>query len=153
MENYRKLKRAIIKEELVALTGDFIKAIILNQFLYWCERVKDFDDFIKEEEQRIQKKIDIQPTKGWIYKTAEELSEETMLGLAPNTIRRHIKKLVDMGFLDERQNPALQWDRTKQYRVNLIKIEQELQKLGYTLQEYRKIAFSKMENRNSKMEN
>jgi len=37
------LKRIVIKEELVVLTGDYRKAILLNQFLYWSERVKDFD--------------------------------------------------------------------------------------------------------------
>jgi hypothetical protein len=47
----RKLKRVVIKEELVALTGDIIEAIILNQFLYWSERVEDFDKFIMEEKE------------------------------------------------------------------------------------------------------
>jgi len=47
-----RLKRVVIKEELVALTGDYIKAILLNQFLYWSERVEDFDLFILEEQQR-----------------------------------------------------------------------------------------------------
>jgi hypothetical protein len=44
-----KLKRAVIKEEYVALTGSVDKALILNQFVYWSERVRDFDLFVKEE--------------------------------------------------------------------------------------------------------
>lgn len=36
----RKLKRVVIKEELVILTGDHIAALALNQFLYWFERQK-----------------------------------------------------------------------------------------------------------------
>jgi len=49
METTRKLKRIIIKEELVELTGSYIDAVLLNQLLYWSERVKDFDEFIKQE--------------------------------------------------------------------------------------------------------
>ena len=51
----QKLKRVVIKEELVVLTGDIFKAVILNQFLYWSERVKDFDKFISEEKVRAER--------------------------------------------------------------------------------------------------
>lgn len=158
----RKLKRIVIKEELVALTGDFRKAVILNQFLYWSERVKDFDKFIEEERKRAEKEgqeITIEPQNGWIYKTAEELSEETMLGLSPQTIRRLVKDLVKNGWVDERTNPKYKWDRTKQYRPNLVKIQNDLMKLGYSLEGYEILsnphsdAFSKMENGKTKMEN
>lgn len=134
-----KLKRVIIKEELVALTGDFIKAVLLNQFIYWSERVRDFDKFIAEEKKRMKtegEQINIKKQNGWIYKTSEELSEETMLGLSPQTIRRHLKELIDNNWLDERENPNYKWDRTKQYRVNISKIQKDLQKLGYSLEGY-----------------
>ena len=42
----KKLKRAVIKEELVELTGDFRPALILNQFIYWIERMYDADKYI-----------------------------------------------------------------------------------------------------------
>jgi len=61
----------------------YTKAILLNQFIYWSERVNDFDLFLDEEKQRAEdegKGLDIQKRRGWIYKSAEELSEETMLG-------------------------------------------------------------------------
>ncbi|MCK8825365.1 hypothetical protein [Fuchsiella alkaliacetigena] len=135
-----RLKRAVIKEELVVLTGDFKKAIILNQFLYWSQRVKDFDQFIKEEKERISKKgerLVLKPRKGWIYKSAKDLSQETMLNLTPNTIRSHTQTLIEKGWLDQRQNPDNSWDNTYQYRVNLIKIQRDLLALGYTLEGYR----------------
>ncbi|NLB88004.1 MAG: hypothetical protein GX790_02065 [Syntrophomonadaceae bacterium] len=60
----RKLKRLVIKEELVELccmalekikeSGQNISidpiaaAIVLQQMLYWGERVRDFDEFIIE---------------------------------------------------------------------------------------------------------
>lgn len=149
-----KLKRVVIKEEFVALTGDFIKAVLLNQFIYWSERVKDFDQFITEELARagqVEEKINMQLTNGWIYKKAEQLSEETMLGMAPNSILRHIKVLVERGWLDERHNPDQKWDRVKQYRVNLLLIASDLMEKGYALEGY-KIPFSILENAISKMD-
>ena len=36
--------------------------------------------------------------------------------------------------MSERTNPKFKWDRTKQYRVNLMKIQEELNKIGYSLE-------------------
>lgn len=135
-----KLKRAIIKEEFVTITKDFMLAVILNQFVYWSDRVNDFDKMI-EEERKIASKEGIelnQPLKhGWIYKKAEELIEETMLGISQTSMRNKIKLLVKMGFLAERDNPNYKWDHTKQYRVNFQKLKDELSKHGYSLQGYK----------------
>ena len=51
----KKLKRAVIKEELVELTGDFRPALILNQFIYGIERMYDTDKYILEEKERALK--------------------------------------------------------------------------------------------------
>lgn len=130
------LKRAVIKEELVALTDDFKKAVILNQFIYWSERVRDFDKFIEEENNRKNKDEEIEKRNGWIFKTAEEMSEEVMLNFSPSTIRSHIKELIANGWLDERDNPKYKFDHTKQYRVNINKIREDLDMLGYSLEGY-----------------
>ncbi len=143
------LKRIVIKEELVVLTGDYRKAIILNQFLYWTERVKDFDKFIIEEKLRFEKdgeKSNYQLQKGWIYKTSEELSEETMLGLSKSNIRLHIKSLIERGWIDERVNPNFKWDKTMQYRVNMLKLQEDLYKLGYALEGYPLFFYERIEN-------
>ena len=136
----KKLKRVVIKEELVALTGDIIEAIILNQFLYWSERVEDFDKFIMEEKERAQANginLNFPLTNGWIYKKISELKEETMLTDSEKTIRRKVQNLVEKGFLQERQNPMYKWDKTLQYRVNLTYIAKKLHEIGYTLDGYK----------------
>ncbi|WP_074591930.1 hypothetical protein [Thermoanaerobacter thermohydrosulfuricus] len=136
----RKLKRVVIKEELVALTGDIIEAIILNQFLYWSERVEDFDRFIIEEKERAQANginLNFPLTNGWIYKKISELKDETMLTDSEKTIRRKVQNLVEKGFLQERQNPMYKWDKTLQYRVNLTYIAKKLHEIGYTLDGYK----------------
>lgn len=135
------LKRVVIKEEFVKLTGDFKKAVILNQLIYWSQRVSDFDRFIKEENKRINNNdIDTKPTPlqhGWIYKKAQDLSDETMLGLSKQTIGRILDDLCENRWIEKRRNPKYKWDKTYQYRVNLTKIAIDLNKLGYTLQDYK----------------
>ena len=133
----KPLKRVVIKEELVALTGDYRPALILNQFIYWIERMYDADKYIKQEKERALKEdltVDINETCGWIYKTAEELSEELMIGMSKSTIGRYIKQLVEAGYISQRTNPKYKWDKTLQYRVNLYKVQLDLAKLGYALE-------------------
>lgn len=145
----QKPRLVLIREELVALTGDHTKAVLLNQFIYWSARVRDFHEFIAEEKLHARKPDAVaELTHGWIFKTAKELSIETMLCLAHNTIARHVKVLIKNGWLSERNNPVYKWDRTKQYRVNLLKIHEDLKKLGYSLNYKINIdAFAKIENR------
>ena len=91
-----KLKRIVIKEELYAITKDTIESIILGQFIYWEERVNDYDLFIKEEEKRCLDNdipFNANMSNGWIYKKASELIEECMLNVSENTIRRYISNL------------------------------------------------------------
>ena len=136
----KKLKRVVIKEELVELTGDYRPAIILNQMLYWSERMFDTDNYIREEKTRAlnnDTEINIMESKGWIYKTAEDLNEELMIGMSVPTIRKYIKQLVEQGYLIQRKNPKYKWDKTLQYRVDLYKIQLDLGKLGYALEGYR----------------
>ncbi len=139
MNEVRKLKRSVIKEEYVAITGDFVEAVILNQFMYWAERVKDFDEYIEQENRRAEQNgFETQElTGGWIYKTSEELSNETMLGLTPASMRKRIVSLEEKGFISERNNPKYKWDKTKQYRVNLLEIVKALAEKGYQLDGYR----------------
>lgn len=134
-----KLRRAVIKEELVKLTKDAIKALILNQFLYWTERVKDIDRYIEEEIERAKETgetVKINKTNGWIYKSSEELAEELMNIQSPRTIRRKLSELVEQGYIEQRQNPNNSWDKTPQYRVNLQKVINDLEALGYALEGY-----------------
>lgn len=135
----RKLKRAILKEELVALTGDYRQAIILNQLIYWTERVDDHDRFVQEEMQRAQmhgEEIQIELRHGWIYKKAEDLAEETMLGLSKSNMGTHIGRLVDKGWLHQRRNPKWKLDKTYQYRVDIVKVQRDLMEKGYSLEGY-----------------
>jgi DNA-binding MarR family transcriptional regulator len=148
-----KLKRIILKEEYLAITNNTTRALILGQMIYWSERVRDFDKFVNEEIERAKdegKKIDMPLSKGWIYKGYDKFKSDMMLSDSIKTISRHILKLVEAGFLDRRRNPDYRYDRKYQYRVNLLKIREALNKCGYELQGY-KFDFSKIDNNNHKV--
>ncbi|PEL95291.1 helix-turn-helix domain-containing protein [Bacillus cereus] len=144
-----KLKRAVIKEELVVLTGDFKKAVLLNQLIYWSERVNDYDKFIEEEKKRARMAMNteekqraeilkqIELLHGWIYKSAEDMSIETMLGMSKSSIGRHLESLLENGWLERRNNPNWKGDNTYQYRVDILKIQKDLFRLGYFLEGYK----------------
>ena len=42
-----------------------------------------------------------------------------------------------MGYISKRNNPKYKWDRTLQYRVNLVNIAKDLKKNGYPLSDYK----------------
>ncbi|MHB1681928.1 MAG: DnaD domain protein [Bacilli bacterium] len=152
----RRFGRVVVKEELVLLTGDLFKAIILNQFIYWSQRVRDFDRFLGEENARMKQggqSANVSLMNGWIYKSAEELNQETFLGVSPQTIGRHVQTLIDRGYLLWRHNPDHGWDRTKQYRVDYVVVQKDLLKLGCALDGFALMesAYSKMEDASSTM--
>lgn len=165
----KREKIAVLREGLLALTGNVNAAIILNQFIYWAECKAEADKMYAKELAAFEREggeTDFKPSYGWIYKSSAELSEETMLGLSPSNIRKFIKQLIEKGFIVERRNPQFKWDRTLQYNVNLKFIQVELRKLGYALAGYTldeseqknesndlEIPFSKIENQNSDLEN
>lgn len=134
-----KIKKAVIREDLLSITKDYRKAILLNQFIYWSERVSDADKFIEKENEIAKNNGEVERELfyGWIYKTAEELADEVMLGLSASQIRRYINDLVDLGYLLKRNNPKYKWDRTLQYRVNLVNIAKDLKKNGFPLSDYK----------------
>ena len=132
----RPLKRAMIKEELVALTGDAIDALLLNYFLFCQSRSRTIEQYLVEERQRmleLGEEMNVPRSNGWFYKRATEVSQETMLGLSDSNIRRRITRLVKRGWIAERRNSHHKWDRTLQYRANLTLIESELREIGYHL--------------------
>ena len=87
-----KKRIAVVRNELVDLTGDHISAMILNQLLYWTQRVKD-TDLMREEDLYFKADHNTHFRHGWIYKTAEELNEEIMIKSHKATVLRYLKSL------------------------------------------------------------
>ena len=137
-------KVAIIRKEFVALTGDSDIAVVLNQLLYWSQRVKDYDLLLEEEksipyqtlheeEEQIEEGLGSRSFAqyGWFYKSTPELIEETLLCVSRVTMRRYLNVLLERGWIQERGNSQYKWDRTTHYRVNLYQLDKDLKAIGY----------------------
>lgn len=131
-------RTAVIREGLYSLTTDSTEALILNQFIYWSERISDKKQYLIEENKRkhVKNMSNSELTHGFIYKSATELKGEIMSEKSVNTISRKLSSLVKKGFLTRRKNPKNAYDRTYQYRVNQILISKELEKLGFNPLDY-----------------
>lgn len=94
------LKRLYIKEEFVALTGDYRGAVLLN-YLEGCYE------------------------NGWVQKSHEELGEESMI-LSSNTAREPMDRLVDAGWVLKKNLSQYRFNPTK-VAEDLREIGYELQ--------------------------
>jgi hypothetical protein len=140
------LKRVVIKEELVALTGDITKSIVLNQLIYWSERVRDVSAYKKQENARrlammgyefdFDKALLTDLQYGWIYKSAQEMADEIMMSGSRVMVSRIFKEFEKNGWVISRRNPKNKMDKTKQYRVDIVQIQKDLYELGYNLEGY-----------------
>lgn len=102
-----------VKRELVKITGDFIAGIILNEVIEIGQKFRK--EFI-DNNWHCSEYFEI---------NFEKISEENMLGLSKISIRRCIKKLIDLGFVSV--------DRTEKrhkYKVEFEVINYELEKIG-----------------------
>jgi hypothetical protein len=131
----RPLMKSVIREDLVALTNNYRAAVVLNQLIYWTKRVYDFDKFLQEEYNR-NPECNVAFRYGWIIKTAQELSDETMLGLSRQTLRTILKTLIELELIEESYLDDNKWDKTTKYRLNLVNLQESLFALGYPLNDF-----------------
>ncbi|MBO1087129.1 MarR family transcriptional regulator [Enterococcus mundtii] len=161
------LKVSVLREELVMLTKDSNKAIVLNQFIYWSERTKSASNFVKEEMTRLKQYTEngdesvlaylaADLKQGWIYKSATDLIEDTMLTISKATMTRIINDLLEKKWILKRKNPRYKGDNTPQYRVNLLQLQIDLYSIGYSLNGYRLISnfvdFAKIQDLKKKLQ-
>lgn len=108
---YRPIKRAYIREELVAITGSYERAVILDQLLTWNYETQDFNAF-----------------------DAAELSDMTMLGLSVPDMEKHLEVLVNMGLV---KSNVTNWRAAGLYQVDFPQLTRTLAVSGYALEGYR----------------
>jgi hypothetical protein len=135
----RKLKRAVIKEELVALTGQWQEAVILQQLLHWTQTINQSDELIRQQiaafkQMGMEKEADEISSlirDGWFYKSAEELADELMC-MKKTQVNNYLNRLEEKKFF--KSVPFSPTKRTRYIKVNVRYIRDELAKLGYTLE-------------------
>ncbi|WP_374724114.1 hypothetical protein [Calidifontibacillus erzurumensis] len=142
-----KLRRAVIREELLALTRDWGKAIILDKILFWTGLVYEME---RSDRERIEEMKKIDPEKaaefesklrdGWFYKTVEEFEEEIFGVQSSKTINRKLNELILENYVLADKSGArnkTKYDRKIWYRANIELIQRDLLRLGYPLEGYK----------------
>ncbi|MFI8658031.1 hypothetical protein [Priestia megaterium] len=145
----KKLQRAVIKEELYKLTGDAVKSLILNQFIFWTEIAYKMDEKTKEEINAFEKqgaadkaeKLKKDLRNGWFFKSAREMAEEIIISKRA-TVDRKMAELAELPFISVKTPEEMGKEkrelanRSNWYIVDLKMLQLELIKLGYNLDGY-----------------
>lgn len=151
-----ELQRVVIKEELMALIqtyygnkqGIHMRAAYLNNLIFWQGIQLKSDLKEKSKIQRaIQNKVSekkIQKMKeslrnGWFYKTSEDHQIELMGFCSASSITRMNKEFQEQGWAEIGKNPdpKKKWDKSTWYKLDLVKINEDLNKLGFHLEGFK----------------
>jgi hypothetical protein len=138
IEHSSRQSLVLIREDYVQLAERLgspdhaCTAAILNVFEHWTN-VKIGASQQGEIENRIAEKEGL-PSKGydlWIYKSQPDLQAELMGIWGVNKVGVCLNWLVEQTLLLSRSNPLYKWDRTKQYLLNVDKINELLQQVSF----------------------
>lgn len=134
-EVYKHPRVILLREEWIKLTGDPIRACVLEKMVYWGRNVQDFDLYLQEETTSSLKSESL-PQHGWFYKPNEDLIEGCLFRVTVATFRRYLYFLMDRGWIQRKIIHFSKWHRTSHYRVNLRKLSSDLQKQGYSFPDF-----------------
>jgi hypothetical protein len=120
------------------LTQDVTQALVLGQMLYWTKTLDTVNNWIFEENKRLAES-DLPQHEynyGWIYKSAREMREDLMCAFSEDAIQRAFSTLVTKGVFMTRSNPRVRYDRTLQYRIDLVFLRRLLKDRGYEMTDF-----------------
>jgi len=132
------MKKAVLREDMMALTQDVTQALVLGQMLYWTKTLDKVNDWLFEENKRLAE-VELPQHEynyGWIYKSAREMREDLMNSFSEDAIQRAFSALVTKGVLMKRNNPIVRYDRKLQYRVDIVFLRRLLKDRGYEMTDF-----------------
>ncbi len=130
------MEQVVIKKDLIRITSDFTLGVILNEMIEIAQKFrKEFIDNNWHCPEFFELNI-------------EKISEDNMLNLSKSSIRRYIKKLTNLGFINVDTT-----EKKHRYKVNFEEINIALKKIGGELIEKVKPVYKKAKKENKKTEN
>jgi hypothetical protein len=135
---FTRMKKAVLREDMMALTQDVTQALVLGQMLYWTKTLDKVNDWLFEENKRLAE-VELPQHEynyGWIYKSAREMREDLMNAFSEDAIQRAFSSLVTKGILMKRKNPIVRYDRKLQYRVDIVFLRRLLKDRGYEMTDF-----------------
>jgi len=135
---FTRMKKAVLREDMMELTQDVTQALVLGQMLYWTKTLDKVNDWLFEENKRLAE-VELPQHEynyGWIYKSAREMREDLMNAFSEDAIQRAFSALVTKGVLMKRNNPIVRYDRKLQYRVDIVFLRRLLKDRGYEMTDF-----------------
>jgi hypothetical protein len=132
------MKKAVLREDMMALTQEVTQAMVLGQMLYWTKTLDKVNDWLFEENKRLSE-VELPQHEynyGWIYKSAREMREDLMNAFSEDAIQRAFSALVTKGVLMKRNNPIVRYDRKLQYRIDMVYLRRLLKDRGYEMTDF-----------------
>ena len=135
---FGKMKKAVLREDMMALTQDVTQALVIGQMLYWTKTLDKVNDWLFEENKRLAEAElpQYEYNYGWIYKSAREMREDLMNAFSEDAIQRAFSALVTKGVLMKRHNPLVRYDRKLHYRVDILLLRRLLKDRGYEMTDF-----------------
>lgn len=133
-----QMKKAVLREDLMKITGDITQAMVLGQMLYWTKTLDKVNDWLFEENKRLAE-ADLPQHEynyGWIWKSAKEMREDLMFAFSEDAIQRAFSSLTQTGLLMKRNNPVLKYDRKLHYRIDLLFLRRKLKESGWEMTDF-----------------
>jgi len=122
-----KTNVVLIREDYLKICGDIPSATLLAIFEFWTNIRIGENEFKKQEnEVRIKENKPLLEYEEWIYKTYDNLINDSLKFLKRHEIVSGLKKLKELGFIETRSNPKYKWDRTIQYKLNTTNIQKSI---------------------------
>jgi hypothetical protein len=135
---FTRMKKAVLREDMMALTQEVTQAMVLGQMLYWTKTLDKVNDWLFEENKRLAE-VELPQHEynyGWIYKSAREMREDLMNAFSEDAIQRAFSALVTKGVFMKRHNPIVRYDRKLQYRIDIIFLRRLLKDRGYEMTDF-----------------
>ena len=106
-------KHIVIREDYIFLTGDYISAAILNQYMEWYRMLCEKDWF-----------------DGWIRRETKSLVKDLLGIVREDQIVDGLKLLVNLEYLISEETVGLRYDSAIGYQVNFDKLFDDKKKAG-----------------------
>ena len=78
---FSQMKKAVLREDLMAITKDITQSMVLGQMLYWTKTLDQVNQLVFEENKRLAEDSlpQCEYNYGWIWKSAREMREDLMM--------------------------------------------------------------------------
>ena len=132
------MRKAVLREDLMAVTKDLTQSMVLSQMLYWTKTLDQVNHLVFEENKRLAEDglPQCEYNYGWIWKSAREMREDLMMAFTEDAIQKAFSALSSCGFLMKRNNPKVRYDRKLQYRVDLVFLRRKLKDCGWQMTDF-----------------